>query len=216
MTADRPVSGQGPGARRPAPNAGGAAHADGSAGGAGRARHGDEGVAAHPAAADAPGIYTFGHTPRPPDDPDRIPDRRLIGTAVGSLLGMWLVNSSLAAVTCTGCGSGRWSGRGSPRTTATGGLSLRCTGSSLAQHVYAALWWLLLAVLFGRAGHWPEVYRRYLRPAIRRARPARRDVDPARTRPGGRSCGPPARTRRPTGSRPTWRPDGWATSTTPG
>ncbi len=39
-----------------------------------------------PRHAEAPGIYAYGHTPRPPEDPDRIPDRKLIGGAVLALL----------------------------------------------------------------------------------------------------------------------------------
>ncbi len=39
-----------------------------------------------PRHSDAPGIYAFGHTPRPPQDPDRISDRKLLGGAVLSLL----------------------------------------------------------------------------------------------------------------------------------
>src|SRR2546429_4428550 len=45
--------------------------------------------------AQAPGIYAYGHVPRPPEQPDRIPDRRLVGGAVLSLLGAMLVWSLL-------------------------------------------------------------------------------------------------------------------------
>ena len=118
---------------------------------------------------DAPGIYTFGHTPRPPADPDRIPDRRLVGTAVGALLGMWIVHSivrdylywlwvrPLVWLGFAPTGH-RWTYAEVHR-------------FIVAQDVYNLLWWVLLAVVFGRAGHWPEVWRRYLLPALRRVRP---------------------------------------------
>ncbi|HEY3482013.1 MAG TPA: ATP-binding protein, partial [Streptomyces sp.] len=44
-----------------------------------------------PRAHDAPGIYAFGHTPRPAPDPDRLPGRRLLGGAVLALLSGLLV-----------------------------------------------------------------------------------------------------------------------------
>ena len=122
-----------------------------------------------PRRADTPGIYTFGHTPRPPADPDRIPDRRLAGTAVGALLGMWLTHSIVhdylfslwvRPLVWTGLApSGhRWTYAEVHR-------------FLLAQDVYNLLWWALLAALFGRAGHWPEIWRRYLLPMLRRVRP---------------------------------------------
>jgi len=130
-----------------------------------------------PRRADAPGIYTYDHTPRPPEDPDRIGDRRLVGAAVGSLLGAWLTNSLarssylywlwIRPLIWTGFAphnGHRWT-------------LAQVHEFIAAQRVYAAVWWALLAVVFGRAGRWPEVYRRYLRPALRRARPAQQNAD---------------------------------------
>jgi hypothetical protein len=130
-----------------------------------------------PRRGDSPGIYTIGHTPRPPADPDRIPDRRLVGTAVGALPGIWITNSvahdyfywlwvrPLVWLGLAPTGH-RWTYAEVHR-------------FILAQHVYNLLWWALLAVLFGRAGHWPEAWRRYLLPAWRRVRPRPAQQDAA-------------------------------------
>lgn len=129
-----------------------------------------------PRRGDAPGIYTYGHTPRPPEDPDRIGDRRLIGTAVGALPGMWLTNSLahgylywLWVRPLVWAGFAPHSGH-------------RWTLAQVhrflaAQSVYTALWWALLIVVFGRAGHWPEAARRYAVPVLRRVfpRPAQQE-----------------------------------------
>ncbi|WNI19934.1 ATP-binding protein [Actinacidiphila sp. ITFR-21] len=131
---------------------------------------------------DGPGIYAFGHTPRPPADPDRIPDRRLVGTAAGALVGMWLTNSAardylywlwVRPLVWTGLApnSGhRWT-------------LAQVHRFIVAQDIYTGLWWVLLAIVFGRAGHWPEAGRRYVLPALRRAfpRPAQPAADPAAT-----------------------------------
>ncbi len=111
-------------------------------------------------------------------------DRRLVGTAVGALLGGWLTHSLVHDYLYW-----LW-------VRPLVWLGLAPTGHRwtlaevhrfiLAQDVYDLVWWALLAVVFGRAGHWPEVWRRYLRPAVRRLlpRPAPQEgagsaVDPA-------------------------------------
>jgi hypothetical protein len=125
---------------------------------------------------DAPGVYTFGHTPRPPDDPDHIPDRRLIGTAVGSLLGMWLVNSIARSDYLYWLWVKPLVWTGFAPHTGRMWTYAQVHRFIVAQNVYVAIWWLVLAIVFGRVGRWPEVYRRYLRPALRvlrRTLPAR-------------------------------------------
>ena len=137
-----------------------------------------------PRRGDAPGIYAFGHTPRPPVDPDRIGDRRLVGVAVAALLGGWLTHSILYDyLYAWWIRPLFWLGfvpdTGVPWTLA------QVHRFVAAADVYGVLWWVLLAVVFGRAGHWPEVGRRCLLPALHRAFPrgagrdVGRDVDPA-------------------------------------
>jgi hypothetical protein len=116
---------------------------------------------------DAPGVFAFGHTPRPPEDPDRIPDRRLIGTAAGSLVGMWLVNSIARSTYLYWLWVKPLVWTGFAPHTGHMWTYAQVHRFIIAQNVYIAIWWALLAVAFGRAGHWPEVYRRYLRPALR-------------------------------------------------
>lgn len=121
-----------------------------------------------PRRGDGPGIYTFGHTPRPPADPDRIPDRKLIGMAAGSLLGGWLTHSIVRDYLYSLWVKPLfWLGF-APDTGHRWTLA-QVHRFLFAQGVYDVLWWLLLAVVFGRAGRWPEVARRYVLPAVRRA-----------------------------------------------
>jgi hypothetical protein len=113
----------------------------------------------------APGVYAYEHEPRQPDDPDRVPDRRLIGGAVlsfltGALAWSLLTNGyipfwrePLTLLTPRGW----WNG---------GGLS---RPEAVADNLYTLLWSALLAYYFGRLGNWPEVLRRYLGTPGRRA-----------------------------------------------
>lgn len=115
---------------------------------------------------DAPGVYAYGHRPKPPQQPGRIPDRKLIGGALLALLCGLLVWSL--------CWNGYipfwiepvyW-------LTPTSWYVQERFGSlppAFAFDAYYVLFTGLLAWLFGRAGHWPEVLRRYVRPLLRRA-----------------------------------------------
>ncbi|MEV6164389.1 ATP/GTP-binding protein [Streptomyces sp. NPDC052052] len=109
-----------------------------------------------PRAAAEPGLWRFGHTPRPDADPDRVPDRALIGGAVVALLAALLVWSLwrngyvphrlilLQVVTPSD-----WWGLERPAAALT------------ALAVYNSLVALLVIVGFGRLGNWREVFRRY-------------------------------------------------------
>ena len=132
-----------------------------------------------PRRGDAPGVYTFGHTPRPPADPDRIPDRRLVGTAVGSVLGAWIANSIARSSYLYWLWIRPLVWFGFAPDTGHRWTFAEVHRFIVAQDVYNVLWWVVLAVVFGRVGHWTEVYRRYLLSALRRARPVRQDAGPA-------------------------------------
>ncbi|HEY5832662.1 ATP-binding protein [Streptomyces sp.] len=116
-----------------------------------------------PREVDAPGIYGYGHTPRPAPDPDRLPDRRLIGGAVLALLSGLLVWSL--------CWNGYLPFWIWPLIWFTPDAWRAGTGDAhafaVASDIYYALFGALLAWIFGRLGNWPEVYRRYARPVLR-------------------------------------------------
>ncbi|WP_329123604.1 ATP/GTP-binding protein [Streptomyces sp. NBC_01465] len=109
-----------------------------------------------PRAAAEPGLWRFGHRPRPDADPDRVPNRALIGGAVVALLAAALVWSLwrngyvphsrilLELVTPTD-----WWGLERP------------TAAITALAVYNSLVAALVIVGFGRLGNWREVFHRY-------------------------------------------------------
>jgi hypothetical protein len=131
-----------------------------------------------PRHADAPAIYAYGHTPRPPQDPDRVPDRRLIGGAIGSLLCGLLVWSL--------CDDGYikiwfwpvlWITPEAWRAPGPGSH----TALETTQTIYSLLCTGLLILICGRLGRWREVLRRYVLPLLSKlsqVSPEDRPVDP--------------------------------------
>ncbi|MFH8570700.1 ATP-binding protein [Streptomyces sp. NPDC017993] len=120
-----------------------------------------------PRPAAAPGIWTYGHRPRPAEEPDRVPLRQLISGAVISFLCGWLLWSLL------------WNGYlGSywlwPLLLLTPDSWREAGGDKMvyvwATYFYYGLFLVLLAVVFGRLGRWPELARRCLAPVLRRFR----------------------------------------------
>ncbi|GHA02751.1 ATP-binding protein [Streptomyces echinoruber] len=115
----------------------------------------------------APGVWRFGHRPRPQEEPERIPARQLLGGALISFLVGWLVWSLL------------WNGY-------LGGwwllpLYAMIPRSWAAPHTFAAVvvvyaYYLLIALVImvavARLGRWGEVWRRYGPPAWSRTAPA--------------------------------------------
>ncbi|BBB00510.1 putative ATP/GTP-binding protein [Actinacidiphila reveromycinica] len=111
-----------------------------------------------PRVSDAPGIYAYGHVPRPPDDPDRMTDRRLIGGAVLALL-CWFLLWSLMK-------NGYVPLWKRPLTMLTPGAWWHGSHPSrmgqFAAAFYECLWLALLTHYFAKIGSWREVGRRYL------------------------------------------------------
>ncbi|WP_210592811.1 ATP-binding protein [Streptomyces sp. GESEQ-35] len=127
----------------------------------------------------APGVWRFGHRPRPEEEPEVIPGRQLISGAVIAFLVGWLIWSLL------------WNGY-------LGGwwllpLYAMIPESWVEPHSFAAVvvvyaYYLLIALVImvgvGRLGRWSEIWRRYGPPAWRRTprtneRPLAAEDDPA-------------------------------------
>ncbi|NGN64865.1 hypothetical protein G5C51_13285 [Streptomyces sp. A7024] len=115
-----------------------------------------------------PGIWRFGRRPKPPEEPDRVEDRQLVGGALLTLAGAFIVWSlyrngvipfrhwPLELVTPDSW----WDGKGRDR----------------AGAVFADLYDLAVLAFIGwiagRAGQWPEAVRRYVLDAGERRRAA--------------------------------------------
>ncbi|MFF0590099.1 ATP-binding protein [Streptomyces sp. NPDC003781] len=111
-----------------------------------------------------PGVWRFGHRPRPEEEPERVPGRQLLSGAVIAFLVGWLVWSLL------------WNGY-------LGGwwllpLYAMIPDSWAEPHSFASVvvvyaYYVLIAgiimVAVGRLGRWGEIWRRYGPPAWRRA-----------------------------------------------
>jgi hypothetical protein len=110
---------------------------------------------------DAPGIFAYGHRPRPPHQPDRVPGRKLVGGAVLALIGAVLVWSAVYNGYLPVFKLVKW-------VTPDAWLS-GTVGPVVIEFVVYGLVIALLLKFFGRAGDWPEVIRRYVRPALRHA-----------------------------------------------
>ncbi|MFC9227203.1 ATP-binding protein [Streptomyces hygroscopicus] len=114
----------------------------------------------------APGVWTYEHKPKAPEEPDRIPGRRLLSGALISALCGWLVWSLL----WNGYLGGYWLW---PMYLLTPDSWYERGGNTEAgwwsQRIYIGIVVAILAAIFGRVGHWPEVWRRYVVPLFRRA-----------------------------------------------
>ncbi|MBR7678126.1 ATP-binding protein [Streptomyces daliensis] len=111
-----------------------------------------------------PGIWRCGHEPRPPEEPDRIDGRQLLGgAALALILGLltWSLfwNDYLPFLTrpLVWFTPDHW----------------RTTGDRAAFSVAVRIYQFLIAALmtfaFGRAGRWAEVWRRYCAPLLKKA-----------------------------------------------
>ncbi|MET8178946.1 ATP-binding protein [Streptomyces sp. NPDC005336] len=120
-----------------------------------------------PRAAEAtPGVWTYGHRPKPPEEPDRIPGRGLFSGALIALLCTWLL-WSLITEGYLGpywlwplklLNSEDWFNPSGDKDTLT-----------WIANGYELLWFLIIAAVFSHVGHWGEVWRRYVGPLFRRA-----------------------------------------------
>ncbi len=112
----------------------------------------------------APGVWTYEHKPKAPEEPDRIPGRRLLSGALISLLCGWLVWSLL----WNGYLGGYWLWPLALLTPDSWSESGN-VAYVVATYAYYGIFLCAIAVIFGRVGHWSEVWRRYVAPLFRRA-----------------------------------------------
>ncbi|MFR9755205.1 ATP-binding protein [Streptomyces sp. TR06-5] len=139
-----------------------------------------------------PGIWRCGHQPLPPEDPDRTPTRQLLGGAVVAFLIGWLVWSLL----WNGYLGDYWLWPLYVLTPDSWGGSMLLV---VATYTYYGLVVAGLAAVFGRLGHWGELWRRASAGARRTRTPPHRTAppvpepheDPAAW-PGLRALGPRA------------------------
>ncbi|MEO3844981.1 hypothetical protein [Streptomyces sp. B22F1] len=110
-----------------------------------------------------PGIWRFGHVPRPPDEADRMSDRQLLGGAALALISGLIVWSLC------------WNGVITIWLWPLDWVTLdawRDTGAMVAAgYLYYGLFILLLVYVFGRIGRWREVWTRFLEPALSAQQP---------------------------------------------
>ncbi|MFE1956200.1 ATP-binding protein [Streptomyces sp. NPDC059524] len=127
-----------------------------------------------PRPAAAPGIWRFGHRPRPEQEPERTPTRQLLSGALIAFLVGWLVWSLL----WNGYLGGWWllplyamipDSWASPHSFA----------SVVVVYLYYAVFAVGIMVGVGRLGRWGELWRRFGYPAWRAARPAAPERAPA-------------------------------------
>ncbi|ONK10862.1 ATP-binding protein [Streptomyces sp. MP131-18] len=116
-----------------------------------------------------PGVWRHGHVPKPPEDPDRLGDRELHGTALLAALTGWLVWSFY------GNGYLRfvdwpldWTGVNSWH---------KGTAWITVIYLYQLLFACFLVYAFGRAGNGPALWRRW-RPTVLRLLCGRPDIAP--------------------------------------
>ncbi|MGW0627596.1 ATP-binding protein [Streptomyces sp. NPDC002758] len=128
----------------------------------------------------APGVWRFGHRPRPQEEPELIPARQLLSGAVIAFLVGWLVWSLL----WNGYLGGWWVLPLELFTPDSWGHSSDRVGNAIVWYGYYTLIALAIMVVVGRLGRWAEVWRRYGPPAWRQAvpvpeRPPTPEQDPA-------------------------------------
>ncbi|MEU1628309.1 ATP-binding protein [Streptomyces sp. NPDC020096] len=123
-----------------------------------------------PRHADAPGIYAYGHLPRPPEEPDRVPNRKLIGGAVLSgLCGMLVWSLCADGYISFWFWPYLWITPDAWRVARPGD---QLVAFSVTSRLYYVLCAAILLAVCGRFGNWMEVLRRFVVTPLARPRPA--------------------------------------------
>ncbi|MFF9154044.1 ATP-binding protein [Streptomyces sp. NPDC014846] len=128
----------------------------------------------------APGVWRFGHRPRPEQEPERIPARQLLSGALIAFLVGWLVWSLL----WNGYLGGWWVLPLELFTPESWRQGNDRVGNAILWYSYYTLIAFAILLVVGRLGRWGEVWRRYGPPAWSTAGPAAEappapDQDPA-------------------------------------
>ncbi|MFD8154742.1 ATP-binding protein [Streptomyces sp. NPDC059720] len=115
----------------------------------------------------APGVWRFGHRPRPAEEPDAVPTRQLLSGALIAFLVGWLVWSLLQN---DYLGSWWWIPFDLivPDAWRGGDSDLGETGTFVVYRGYELLVALAIMVAVARLGRWGEVWRRFVTPLHRR------------------------------------------------
>ncbi|MEW2167289.1 ATP-binding protein [Streptomyces sp. NPDC007084] len=116
----------------------------------------------------APGVWRFGHRPRPAEEPEQTPARQLFSGAVIAFLVGWLVWSLL----WNGYLGGWWVLPLELFTPDSWRHSGDRVGNAFLWYGYYTLIALIIMVAVGRLGRWNEIWRRYGPPAWRGDTPA--------------------------------------------
>ncbi|MEU6079858.1 ATP/GTP-binding protein [Streptomyces sp. NPDC047108] len=114
-----------------------------------------------PRAQAAPGIWAFGHRPRPPEEPDRIPGRQLLSGALIAFLCGWLLWSLLWNQYLEGWWIFVKDWWLLPMLLLVPDDWKATQGFVAISYLYYALVLTGLAIGFGRIGNWHELWRRY-------------------------------------------------------
>ncbi|MGP4112439.1 ATP-binding protein [Streptomyces sp. 4N509B] len=127
-----------------------------------------------------PGVWRPGHVPKPPEDPDRLSDRELHGGALLALLTGWLVWSLCENDVLVFAWWDEplwWIGRDTLRLQSWASPTVVET----VFYAYCVAVSALLAVLVGRTGNWPRLWRRW-RPSVLRLLCGRAEFEPMTSR----------------------------------
>ncbi|MEI5101285.1 ATP-binding protein [Streptomyces sp. PmtG] len=116
----------------------------------------------------APGVWRFGHAPRPEQEPEVIPTRQLLSGAVIAFLVGWLIWSLL----WNGYLGGWWVVPLELFLPDAWIYTGNKVGNAVVWNVYYTAIALAIMVGVGRIGRWGEVWRRFVAPRLKRPEPA--------------------------------------------
>ncbi|MBC2906342.1 ATP-binding protein [Streptomyces cupreus] len=115
----------------------------------------------------APGVWRFGHVARPEEEPEVIPARQLFSGALIAFLVGWLIWSLLWNEYLGGYWMWPYYALTPESWTKPKTEGEEIVGS-IASYLYYGLVAVGIMIGAGRLGRWSEIWRRYLRPALRR------------------------------------------------